>query len=255
MTMIKSWLAVILLFFSLVLGAQNNELFDQATAAYNDGKYETAIENYLKILDNGEHSAALYYNLGNCYYKLNQIAPSIYYYEKALLLSPGDNEIQNNLTFAQQMTIDVIEEAPESGFRRLYNNFIGWMSFDQWAYTAVVLVIIFVLSYLAYYFFRYSTHKRISLIVSMIALITAAMSLSFAFIQYEQYKSEQPAIVFSEECLVKSEPNNRSTEVFLLHEGTKVNVLDQLEDYKKIELADGKIGWVHQDEIKLLKDF
>ena len=79
--------------------------------------------------------------------------------------------------------------------------------------------------------------------------------MSFAFIQYNSYNSEQPAIVFAQECMVKSEPNNRSSEVFLLHEGTKVKVLDALEDFKKIELADGKIGWVHQDEIKLLKDF
>ena len=251
----KKLLCLIFTLAFLTVYSQNDELFEKATSAYNEGAYESAIENYLKIVENGEHSAALYYNLGNCYYKLNQIAPSIYYYEKALLLKPGDREIKNNLIYAQQMTIDAIEPAPESGITRIYNSFIGLFSFDQWAYLSVSLIVLFVLAYLAYYFLRYSSQKRISFIVSMISLILAIISLSFAIVQHKHYKSEQPAIVFAEECLVKSEPNNRSSEVFLLHEGTKVKVLDELEDFRKIELADGKIGWVHQDEIKMLKDF
>ncbi len=246
---------LLLLLGCLSVSAQNPELFEEATTAYNDGNYESAIEHYLQILENGEHSASLYYNLGNCYYKTNQIAPSIYYYEKALLLSPGDSEIENNLTYAQQMTIDAIEPLPESGLARIYNSIIGQLTFDQWAYTAVVFMILFVLGYLAYFFLRLSSQKRIAFVSSMTSVILSCICIVFAFVQKSNYNANQPAIVFADECLVKSEPNNRSTEVFLLHEGTKVKVLDGLEDYKKIELADGKIGWVHQDEIKLLKDF
>ena len=235
--------------------AQNEMLFQQATEMYNEGAYEEAISNYEQILENGEHSAALYYNLGNCYYKLNQTAPSIYYYEKALLLKPGDREIQNNLTFANQMTIDAIEPLPETGLAKIYNSFIGVLAFDQWAYLAVFFILIFVLGYLAYYFLKYSSQKRIAFISSMVSLILCVVALVFAFVQFENYKAEQPAIVFADECLVKSEPNNRSTEVFLLHEGTKVQVLESLEEYNKIQLADGKIGWVLQQDLKLLKDF
>lgn len=245
--------AALLLCFTAV--SQNEELFEKATASYNEGEYDKAITNYLEILESGEHSASLYYNLGNCYYKLNQIAPSIYYYEKALLLDPGDREIKNNLAYAQQMTIDAIEPLPESGLNRIYNSFIGLMTFDQWAYTAVVFVILFVLAYLAYFYLRFSSHKRIAFVSSMIAIFACLVAVIFAFVQYEQYNNEQPAIIFAEECTVKSEPNIRSSEVFLLHEGTKVQVIEALEDYKKIELADGKIGWVRQDDIKMLKDF
>ncbi len=251
----KNCLVLLLIFSCLTVTAQNPELFEEATTAYNDGKYANAIEHYLQILENGEHSAALYYNLGNCYYKSNQIAPSIYYYEKALLLSPGDKEIKNNLAYARQMTIDAIEPLPESGLTKIYNSIIGQFSFDQWAYAAVAFVVLFVLCYLAYFFLRLSSQKRIAFVSSMTSIIVAFICLGFAFIQKNNYNSNQPAIVFADECLVKSEPNNRSSEVFLLHEGTKVKVLDGLEDYKKIELADGKIGWVHQDEIRLLKDF
>ena len=244
---------------SLLIGflgiAQNDLLFQNATDSYNDGAYEAAIQDYEQILANGEHSAALYYNLGNCYYKLNQPAPSIYYYEKALLLSPGDKEIQNNLIFANQMTIDAIEPLPETGLSKIYNSIIGILSFDQWAYMAVAFIILFVLGYLAYYFLKYSSQKRIAFISSMAALIISIVAIAFAFVQFEGYKAEQPAIVFANECMVKSEPNNRSTEVFLLHEGTKVQVIESLDEYNKIQLADGKIGWVLQEDIKMLKDF
>ncbi|MGB5238388.1 MAG: tetratricopeptide repeat protein, partial [Flavobacteriaceae bacterium] len=154
---IKQYFSLLLIFGCLTGIAQNTELFEEATTAYNDGKYENAIEHYLQILANGEHSSALYYNLGNCYYKTNQIAPSIYYYEKALLLSPGDKEIKNNLVYARQMTIDAIEPLPDSGLTRIYNNVIGQFTFDQWAYGAVGFIILFVLCYLAYFFLRLSS--------------------------------------------------------------------------------------------------
>ncbi|MBT8264093.1 MAG: tetratricopeptide repeat protein, partial [Muriicola sp.] len=108
----KKWITILSIFISFLTSAQNNALFENATTAYNKGNYEAAIQNYLEILENGEHSAILYYNLGNAYYKLNKIGPSIYYYEKALLLDPNDTEIKQNLAFAQNMTIDAIEPLP-----------------------------------------------------------------------------------------------------------------------------------------------
>ncbi|MEX0315389.1 MAG: tetratricopeptide repeat protein, partial [Allomuricauda sp.] len=91
-------------FFMCYFGiAQNTALFNRATEQYNEGEYTKAIESYERILENGEHSAELYFNLGNCYYKLNAIGPSIFYYEKALLLKPNDSEILNNLSYAQNM--------------------------------------------------------------------------------------------------------------------------------------------------------
>ncbi|MGB5817880.1 MAG: tetratricopeptide repeat protein [Saonia sp.] len=249
-------LMIVLLLMSSFLGtAQNNALFARATDAYNAGDYEKAAENYLKILENGEHSAELYFNLGNAYYKMNQIAPSIYYYEKALLLKPNNPEIQNNLGFAQNMTLDAIEELPETGMSKIYGAIVEFLSFEQWARTAVWFMILFVLSYIAFYFFRYATQKRIAFIVSMVSLIIAVLAIALAYLQYTDFKKDQPAIVFPEVSVVKSEPNNRSQEAFTLHEGTKVNVLERLNDWKKIALADGKTGWISSEDIKLLKDF
>jgi tetratricopeptide (TPR) repeat protein len=243
------------LFTVLLCTAQSNKLFDEATAAYNSGEYEKAIGFYTDILDDGEHSAAVYYNLGNSYYKLNKIAESIYFYEKALLLSPNDEEIKTNLSYAQNMTIDAIDTMPETGLSKLYKSVTGKLTFDQWAYLAIALMIIFVLLYILFYYANSSTLKRWSFIGSILALFICIIAIVFAFIQRSDFKDLQPAIIFAEESSIKSEPNASSQQVFVIHAGTKVNVLDQLDEWNKIKLVDGKTGWIQKNELKLLKDF
>jgi tetratricopeptide (TPR) repeat protein len=240
---------------SFFANAQDEALFSQATDSYNNGDYQKAIEYYLEILENGKHSSELYFNLGNAYYKLNQIAPSIYNYEKALLLSPNDAEIKNNLSYAQNMTLDAIETLPETGLAKIYKSMTEIMSFDEWSYTAVVFMILFALLYIAFYYFRYATQKRIAFISSIAALLISIGSAAFAFVQYNDFKSDQPAIVFSSEVQIKAEPNQRSEQIFILHEGTKVNVLEELNEWKKIKIIDGKTGWVTSESIRLLKEF
>src|SRR5690606_21550089 len=123
-----------------------------------------------RILQSGQHSAAVYFNLGNCYYKTNSIGPSIYYYEKALLLSPNDSEIKNNLGYAQNMRLDAIEEVPKTEISQFYDKAINLFTCNQWGYIAVALVILFVLAYLTYYFLRSANQKRIALIAGILSL-------------------------------------------------------------------------------------
>lgn len=238
-----------------MVGAQSSAVFDEATSAYNEGDYEKAIDLYKSILENGEHSAALYYNLGNSYYKLNDIPNSIYFYEKGLLLAPNDAEIQNNLGYAQQMTLDAIETLPETGLSKLYKNITNTLSFDEWAYFGVGFMVLFVILYILFYYFQYSSRKRWAFIASLISLSMAAVTILFAYIQYNDFKDHRPAIIFADEIGIQAEPNISSTEVFVLHAGTKVQILEELNDWKKIRLADGKIGWVSSIHLKQLKDF
>ncbi|SDL64426.1 SH3 domain-containing protein [Kriegella aquimaris] len=255
----KSELKKIITIFSLLIcfwaSAQSEALFNRATTAYNEGNYEQAAENYLKILENGQHSSELYFNLGNCYYKLNHIAPSIYYYEKALLLKPNDPEIKNNLAYAQNMTLDAIEPLPKTIFAKIYKSTVKALSFDQWAYLAIAFMFLFVISYIAFYFFRFSSRKRLAFVISIISLLLMLVGIIFAYLGYREFKKDNPAIIFSEETMVKSEPNKRSQAIFTLHEGAKVNVVDVLNDWKKIEIADGKTGWISSEDLKMLKDF
>ncbi|WP_158974781.1 SH3 domain-containing protein [Cellulophaga sp. L1A9] len=252
----KKILFLFILFFNFLGFSQNAELFDAANTAYNDGKYEVAEKTYLKIIANGEASSELYFNLGNVYYKENKIAPSIYYYEKALLLKPNDSDIKNNLAYAQNMTLDAITPAHLKPVLKKYiKNTTSFFSFEQWAYVSVLLMILFVLTYLAYYFTASATLKRISFISSLVFLCIAIAAIAFAYIKYGEFKDDKPAIVFEKESSIQAEPNSRSAETFKLHEGTKVMVLESLNDWYKIKIADGKTGWIASEEIKLLKDF
>ena len=249
----------ILVFFILLVvsstSAQNEVLFNRATESYNSGDYEKAIEYYQKIIENGKHSAELYFNIANTYYKQNEIGPSVYYYEKALLLKPNDPEIINNLGYAQNTRLDAIENIPKSAMKRLYNVIVGKLSFDQWAYFAIAMILLFVFSYLAYYILYVALQKRISFIISMSALFLCVVSVTFAYLQYNNYKSNNPAIIYEREVVITSEPNKSSERIFTLHEGTKVNVEEELNDWIKIKIADGQTGWLPKETLKLLKDF
>lgn len=249
---IKNTIYILAILFSSIIIAQNEALFNKANALYNEGKYQDAIDKYTAILDSGQHSAALYFNLGNSHYKLNNIAPSIYYYEKALQLSPNDQEIKNNIAFAQNMTIDAIDVIPEAGFSKIIKSITNLTSFENWAKLSIVFVILFVILFLIYYFTYAGNKKRLAFVGSFLSIFLVIMTVTLAFKKLNLDKSNRPAIVFAKEAQVKSEPNLRSSEAFKLHEGTKVQILDTVNNWKKVKLTDGKSGWISNEDIKEL---
>jgi tetratricopeptide (TPR) repeat protein len=231
---------------------QSNALFEKANAAYNNGNYPEAVSRYNEVLKNGEESAELYFNLANAHYKLNHIGESIYNYEKALLLDPGDKSIKNNLGFAQNMVIDDIKEVPKSGLSNFINNMISVFSFNGWAWIAIVGIAVFATLFLLYYFSIASKLKRVFFTVSITALIITFISLIFAFHLKNVTQNNTYAIVFSEEVPVRNEPNLRGNELFLLHEGTKVQILNTFQDWVQLELVNGSKGWMDKSSIKFL---
>jgi len=245
----------ILLFFFGSISAQNEKIFEQANTLYNEGKFAEALDRYNVILNTNKHSAELYFNVANAHYKLNNIAPSVFYYEKALALKPKDKDIQNNLAFANNMRIDAIDNLPEVGLSRFIKKITNSLSFNTWAKLSVALVIVFVGLYLLYYFTYGTVKKRFYFVTSILSILFACIALTFTFYNYNLVKNNNPAIVFAQESQVKSEPNLRSDEAFTIHEGTKVQVLDTLNNWKKIKLSDGKTGWIAKDDIKLLNIF
>ena len=233
--------------------SQNTESFKQANDLCNSGYYKEAIGRYDSILASNQHSAEMYFNLANCYYKLNEIGPSIFYYEKALQLSPNDSDILNNLGYAQKMTIDAIQEVPESGVSKLLNKTLNRLSVDGWATRCVGLSFLFVILFLGYYLSYSETKKRLFFISSCGVLIVLFISLGLLFKKDSLDNNTHPAIVFVKEAEVKSEPNLRSETSFTLHEGTKVLVIeDYNDDWLKIKLLNGKTGWMTRSELKAL---
>ena len=248
----KNIVYILILFFFGSISAQNEKVFDQANALYNEGKFAEAIDRYEVILETDKHSAELYYNIANAHYKLNNIAPSIYYFEKALALKPNDKDIKNNLAFANNMRIDAIDNLPEVGLSRFIKKAINSLTYNAWAKVSVALIMVFVLFYLLYYFTFQTGKKRFYFVSSTFSIVLAFIALTFTFYNYDSTKKNIPAIVFAQESQVKSEPNLRSDEAFVLHEGTKVQVLDTVNNWKKIKLSDGKTGWIPNEDIKLL---
>jgi len=248
----KKYGVVILLFVVTFSMAQNNQLFEQGKERYKNGKYQEAITSWMQILDNGKHSASVYFNLGNAHYKLNHVGPSIYYYEKALQLAPNDKDIKTNLAFAENARIDAIEPLPKTVFSKWYTNVSSILTFDGWAITSVVLVMLFVLLFLLYYFSFSERRKRLLFAGSLFSVLLFLVALTMTYQTYADFKNNNPAIVFSEKTEAKSGPSLGSDNVFLVHEGTKVQITATDANWVRVVLANGKEGWLPATDLKRL---
>jgi tetratricopeptide (TPR) repeat protein len=239
------------LLISQVFFAQS---FEKGNALYQKGQYQEAAQEYENILkEDKQQSAELYFNLANCYYKLNKVAPSIYNYEKALVLKPHDPETLNNLKFAKKLTIDEIKEVPKVGFAKLIQNFTGIFDYNTWAKISIGITFAFLLTFIGYYFSQLTLSKRIYFIGMFVLLVALALSISGGMSEKDHFDNDRPAIVFAELSEVRSEPQKAGAAIFLLHEGSKVYITETLGKWKKIELTDGTEGWIDGLTVKEVK--
>ena len=250
--MMKKTFFLFLLFANTLFAQSVDDLFDSANDFYKIEKFEKAIELYQQIALKGTISAELYYNLGNSYYKINKVGPAIYYFEKAQKLDPTNEDTQNNLIFAKRLALDNIEELPKNIFQKFNENYLQQLSYNQWAIVSVVFSFLVSLLVLLFYFANSSTLRRVYFVSSICSFLLLIISLLITYNQFLFFKNNKEAIVFAETSNVKNAPTFNSEEVFILHEGTKVIVLDTIDNWKKIKLADGKQGWINAKEIKEL---
>ena len=240
---------------ALLLGAHSyaqtpDELFSKANDFYKNGQYSKAIQLYLNIEKKGMESDDLFFNLGNSYYKLNKVAPSIYYYEKALKINPINEDASINLTFAKRMTVDVIEDLPKTFLQRFSSTVVQKLTYDTWAVFAVLASFLSVFLFLLYYF-SYSPKQKIFYFnTTIIMVFVMIVTVIFAFSNYNTIQKSRSAIIFSLKSEIKNSPSLDGEAVFELHEGTKVSILDELSNWKKIKLTDGKIGWINAADLK-----
>ncbi len=248
----KNILLITLLIFSNSLFAQADSLFVEANKLYQNEEYTEALEIYNKIEKSKVQSDKLFYNIANANYKLNKVAPAIYYYEKALILNPNNTDAKFNLRFAKQMAIDNIEPLPKTFSQKLSASIIQKLTYNTWAWLAISLSILFAILFLLYHFSYSSSNKRVYFVSSIISAFLVLLTLTFAYQNYNMVKTDRPAIVFAQQTDVKSAPTLSSEVSFELHEGTKVQILESLDSWKKIKIADGKIGWMLVDDLKEL---
>ena len=238
--------------FQINFGQDLNKIFKEGNSAYNEGNFEKAISYYKEILDKGKHSSDLYFNIGNAYYRLNRVAESIFYYEKAKQLDSSSDKIKFNSSFAKNMTIDSIEELPKSQLEELKIKIFDFFSIKKWAILTVFFSWLFLALFLLYLFNNKSSLKRIFFSLSIICLFILISTFSICYLSEKEKKFNQFAIIFSNQLKIWPEPNERGEIKFIIHKGTKVNLLENLDEWKKIRIANGSEGWVKNPEWKSL---
>lgn len=218
--------------------------FDQANQLYRSGEVQKAMETYEYIISSGFESPELYYNLGNVYFKLNNIPAAILNYERAKRLAPNDEDISYNLRLSTLRIVDKIDPIPQFFFVEWWYGLINMNSADGWAVLGIGSLWGAALTGFLFLIARSTSPRRITFSVALLCILLSVVSfvgvVHRAFIE----QNEQTAVIFSPSISVKSAPDEQSTDLFILHEGVKVELLDSVADWKKIRLADGKIGWL-----------
>ena len=224
----------------------------QADSAYQQEQYQQAAKMYEQLLKRGE-SADLYYNLGNAYYRMDDITHAVLAYERALLLSPGDADVRFNLQMARSKTIDKIVPESEMFFVTWYRSLVRLMSVDAWARTALVSLLVAMLLALVYLFAQRIWLRKVGFFGGILFLVVFVAANVFGFQQQHSLLHRTGAIVIRSAVSVKSTPSQNGTDLFILHEGTRVNIIDDsMRGWREIRVADGKSGWVEIKEIEMI---
>lgn len=221
----------------------------EGNTAYDEGNYEQALTLYSQIEEAGVESAALYYNMGNTFYKMKSYPMAILYYEKALKLNPGNEDIRTNLEIANMAIVDKINVLPQSFIQRWWNGLKQSFSADGWAWVSVAMFGLFLVSLFVFLMSRRIGWRKAGFFVGIVALVCFALSLVFAIGQYRDLKYQDEAIIMTPTVTAKSSPSVNSVDLFVLHEGTKVRILDSAKDWNKIRIADGSLGWLQASDM------
>jgi len=222
-----------------------DHLFNQGNQLYNEKNYKKAITTYHKLLKQGFESGGLYYNLGNAYYKTGNIGKAILYYEKALKLLPDNENIQFNLKLARLKIRDKIERPPQFIIFQLTRDFIDNLSSTGWALVVTIALLLTAIFFSIFYLSSSQKLRNISRTMTIVFILVAILSSFPLYYRHNMENKGDRGIILEEEVAAIAAPQKNSTTLFLIHEGTKVKILDKDNNWLKIELLDGKQGWIN----------
>lgn len=243
--------AVVLLLLMLPFAASAANKAD-ADSLYAAEHYQEAARQYESLLKQGI-SSDLYYNLGNCYYRMDDMTHAVLNYERALLLSPGDRDIRLNLQMARSKTIDKVVPESEMFFVTWYHSLVNLMSVNGWARMALVSLVIAIILALAYLFSDLIWLRKVGFFVGLLFIVIFALSNLFAYQQKQALVHRSGAIIIRSAVSVKSTPAANGTDLFILHEGTKVTITDAtMKEWREIRVADGKEGWLQTKDMEII---
>lgn len=243
---------LVLFIFNSFANADVNSEMQKANELYKNNQYQLAIDEYNKLISQGYEGASIYYNLGNAHYRLGKVGYAILYYEKALKISPADEDAKHNLAIAKLNIKDKVDELPQFFIFNIWEGLLASFSVSGWTYFVYVVYILLLLCVIAYFFSRSSTQQRLSFFsgVGLSALLILLIILLTVKINKEY--NIKNGIIVENVITVKSSPDNSSKDEFVVHEGLKVRLEDKIDDWVKIRLADGKIGWISEKSIGVI---
>ena len=226
------------------------ELWDMANLAYNEGNFEKAAATYEQILSQNLHSAALYYNLANAYFKQGELGKALLNYNRASRIAPGDEDIRHNQEYAEKMTKDSIEKIPEFFLTTWLRSVRGAMSCTAWTVLSIVMLAVALVMALLYLLAQRMSLRKVGFYTMAVALLLFVATSIFAISERNQLVGRSEAIVMSTAASVKSSPDRSATELFVLHEGTKVSIGATTDGWAEVRIADGRKGWIEDKRIE-----
>lgn len=247
----KTLLFLILLVPFTLLAKEDalQSLFKNGNDQYAKGAYEAALKHYKDIEKEGYRSAELYFNLGNTYFKLDSLAAAILYYERARLLAPADEDILFNLDLANQKTVDRVDRMPVLFIKDWWQKLSSKLSLEGWSFIMITFIWVSVIFFAVYFLSKKRTAKMVSFSVASVFLVSAIITFIVASSLNNRMNNEKEGIIFYPTVTIKSAPAT-GKELFVLHEGTKVRILEHTDGWVKIRLGNGNVGWLPESGIQ-----
>ncbi len=234
---------------SYIFGFQPDSIVSTGNDLYAKGQYYHAINVYEQVVNSGYESAELYFNLGNAYYKVNNIAQAILNYERAKKMNPWDEDIKHNLAIANARIVDKIDVIPEFFMKSWIAKIVNITSSDNWAILSVSCFVLFLVLILIYLYSSRIAVKKLSFWLGILIFIISVTSFYSSLKRKQFLTLKNSAIIISPTVTAKSSPDEWGVDLFVIHEGTSVIIVDSIDVWYEIKLGDGKIGWINRIEL------
>jgi tetratricopeptide (TPR) repeat protein len=245
-------IAVINLFISSLFAFEADSVIKFGNDSYANGLYYYAIEAYKQAIDSGYKAPGLYYNLGNAYYKINNIPLAILNYERAKKLDPYDDDISHNLTLANAHVVDKIDVIPEFIIKTWIRNIVSLADPDRWAVISISAFLLFLVLFLIYLFSARIALKKFTFWLGILILFISASAFYSALKRKELLTAKDSAIIISPTVTAKSSPAESGVDLFIIHEGTKIIIEDSLDIWNRIRIGDGTVGWIRKEDMEII---
>lgn len=252
-TIIQTLTVLLVLLFSisdLSFALNVDQQMPQAGEYYRNGEFDNAIKTYEELKSNGYEGTSLYFNLANSYYRIGQLGYAVLNYERALKLSPSDEDVKHNLAFANLSTVDRIQPLPTFFLFEWWESILTSLTVNGWTYLVYIFFILLIILIVIYFFAKTTFQEKLILFSGLGMLAIFLMLISLLIVKINREENVIEGVIIEQSITVKTSPDIKSTDAFVIHEGLKVNLEDKLDNWVKIRLADGKVGWIDNNAVE-----